>query len=89
MAEKIFRSYIFRKLLYACIVYSLISDAIRLNLCPTSADIAFNIIYIFAMIIFTFEIILQSSFDFNYRLSIFFWIDILSWFMVIYEFPWI
>ena len=89
MAEKIFRSFFFRKFLYLWIVYSLIADCIRNNLCNATQDMAFNVLFVFVIIWFTLEILLQSSFDMHYRLSIFFWIDILCLLMTIYEFPWL
>ena len=89
LAERIFRSYWFSRILFFCIFYSLFSEAIRINLFNRSADIAFNVIYIMVLVVFIMDITLQWPFDIKYRLSIFFWIDILSLLMIVYDFPWV
>lgn len=59
-------------------LYSLFSDDIRIASTNNSADLGFDIVHIILIFIFSIEIVLNWISSEDYRLSFFFFLDVIS-----------
>lgn len=86
-AKDIFYSNLFRYILYTTIYFSVLSEPFRNIFFYKTADIAFDILTILVMVIWFFELGLLFTFSKEYKWSIFFWIDLLCLFGLIFDIP--
>ena len=79
----------FEALIIALIVFTMIGDDFKIAFLSISVDGVFNIITILAMVIFTFEIIVNSIIQSDYFNSFFFWLDIITSLTLIFDISWV
>lgn len=70
-------------------LYALFGDDIRVAFFSRSHDTAFDVITLIIMILFAFEIVINSAVDSRYLLSFYFWLDLIATCSLIMDISWI
>ncbi len=87
--DKILNSRVMQVLINVFTIYALFGDDIKVAALPKSADLAFNILNLMALVIFTVEILISCKTRKDYFLSFFFWLDVLSTLSLILDLTWV
>jgi hypothetical protein len=87
--DKILNSRVMQTLVNVFTIYALFGDDIKVAALPKSADLAFNILNLMALVIFTAEILISCKTRKDYFLSFFFWLDVLSTLSLVLDLTWV
>ena len=87
--NKIMENNWFNLLINFAIIYSLISDDVRILSFSKSSDNIFDSFTILAICLFTFEIVISIFVNHSYFNSFFFWLDTISTITLILDLSWI